>query len=250
MSGESFVSGFGGNHNDVPYDYSDKKADSGKVPKFNGDPEEFSRWITNFYSYIMGLDDELWDILEDGVGDLDLDEEGSVVDKKKHTPAQKKMYKKHHKIRGSLVLAIPRAEYMKMSDKSTAKAMFASLCANYEGSKKVREAKTLMLVHQYELFKMKDDEIIEEMYSRFQKLVFELQILKKSYVASDHVSKILRSVPARWRPKVTAIEEAKDLNTLSVEDLVNSLKVHEISLNEHEPAMKSKSIALPSKGKS
>ena len=41
---------------------------------------------------------------------------------------------------------------MKMSDKSTAKAMFASLCANYEGSKKVREAKALMLAHQYELF--------------------------------------------------------------------------------------------------
>ena len=115
----------------------------------------------------MGLDEELWGILEDGVGDLDCDAEGAVVDRKKHTPAQKKMYKKHHKI-SSVVLAIPRAEYMKMSDKSTTKAMFASLCANYEGSKKVREAKELILVHHYELFKMKDDESIEEMYSRFQ----------------------------------------------------------------------------------
>jgi hypothetical protein len=139
---------------------------------------------------------------------------------------------------------------MKMSDKSTAKAMFASLYSNYEGSKKVKEAKALMLVHQYELFKMKDDETIEEMYSRFQTLVSGLQILKKSYVASDHVIKILRSLPARWRPKVTAIEEAKDLNTLSVEDLVSSFKVQEISLSEHEPAKKSKYIALPSKGKS
>ena len=104
--------------------------------------------------------------------------------------------------------------------------MFASLCSNYEGSKKVKKAKALMLVHQYELFKMKDDETIEEMYSRFQTLVSGLQILKKSYVASDHVSKILKSLPTRWRPKVTAIEEAKDLNTLSVEDLVSSLKVH------------------------
>ena len=57
-------------------------------------------------------------------------------------------------------------------------------------------------------------------------------------------------MPARWRPKVTAIEEAKDLNTLSVEDLVISLKVHELSLNEHESSKKSKSIVLPSKGKS
>jgi len=139
---------------------------------------------------------------------------------------------------------------MKMSNKSTAKAMFASLCVNYEGNKKVTEAKELMLVHQYELFKMKDDENIEEMYSKFQTLVSGLQIMKKSYVAFDHVSKILRSLPARWRPKVTAIEEAKDLNPLSIEDLVSSLKVHEVSLNEHEPAKKSKSIALPSKGKS
>jgi len=151
MFAESSVSGSGGNCNVVPYDYNDKKADSRKVLKFNGDPEEFSWWKTNFYSYIMGLDEELWDILEDGVGDLDLDEEGAAIDRKKHTPAQKKMYKKHHKIIDSLVTVIPRAEYMKMSDKSTANAIFASLCANYEGSNKVREAKTLMLVHQYSL---------------------------------------------------------------------------------------------------
>jgi len=86
---------------------------------------------------------------------------------------------------------------MKISDKSTAKAMFISLCANYEGGKKVREAKAIMLVHQYELFKMKEDKSIEEMYSRFQTLVSGLQTLKKSYVFSDHVNKIQRSLPAR-----------------------------------------------------
>ena len=69
------------------------------------------------YSYIMGLDDELWDILEEGVGQLALDEKGDVMDRKKHAPAQKKLYKKHHKMRGILVAFIPRTEYMKMSDK-------------------------------------------------------------------------------------------------------------------------------------
>ena len=57
MSAESSISGSGGNHHDVSYDYSDKKADSGKVPKFNGDLEDFSLWKTNFYNYIMGLDE-------------------------------------------------------------------------------------------------------------------------------------------------------------------------------------------------
>jgi hypothetical protein len=49
---------------------------------------------------------------------------------------------------------------------------------------------------------------------------------------------------------VTAIEEAKDLYTLSVEDLISSLKCHEIGLNEQEPIRKPKTIALKSKGKS
>ena len=72
----------------------------------------------------------------------------------------------------------------------------------------------------------------------------------RCYVASDHVSKILRILTAKWRPKVTAIEEAKYLNNLSVEDLISSLKCHEIGLNEQEPIKKHKSIALKSRGKS
>jgi hypothetical protein len=54
-------------------------------------------------------------------------------------------------------------------------------------------------------------------------LVSRLQILKKNYATYDHVNKILRSLSDKWRPKVTAIEEATDLNTLSVEDLISSL---------------------------
>ena len=49
---------------------------------------------------------------------------------------------------------------------------------------------------------------------------------------------------------MTAIEETKDLNTLSVEDIISSLKCHEIGLTEHEPNKKPKSIALKSRGKS
>ena len=63
MSAEESTSRSGASHSGaaVPYDYGygDKKAESGKVSRFNGDPEEFSWWKTNFYSYVMGLDEEL-----------------------------------------------------------------------------------------------------------------------------------------------------------------------------------------------
>ena len=188
-SGAGSGSGSGGGAA-FQFDYStinnnkkDRNTNHNQPPMFNGDPEMFSWWKTKMYSHIIGMDEELWDILEEGV----------AIDRRAHTAEQKKLYKKHHLIRGILVAALPHKEYLKMSDKSTAKAMFTSLCSNYEGNKKVREAKATMLVHQYELFRMKEDESIETMYSRFQTLVSGLQILKKSYVASDHVNKILRS---------------------------------------------------------
>jgi hypothetical protein len=135
------VEGSNSGHNVVAYDYGTsevKSSGSNKPPMFNGVLKTFSWWKTKMYSHVMGLDEELWVVLEECVGDLVLDEEGVVVDKKKQSPAQKKLYKKHHKIRGILVAALPQKEYLKKSDKSTAKAMFTSLCSNYEGNKKVK----------------------------------------------------------------------------------------------------------------
>jgi len=60
------------------------------------------------------MDEELWDILEDGVGNLRLDEEGVSLDRKAHTTEQKKLYKKHHLIRGILVASLPHKEYLEI----------------------------------------------------------------------------------------------------------------------------------------
>ena len=146
--------------------------------------------------------------------------------------------------------AISHDEYLKIVDKRTAKSIWESLKSKYEGNKQVREAKANLLVHQYELFKMKDGEDIEAMFSRFQVLVSGLQVLDKSYTTTDHVRKILRSLPPKWRPKVTAFQEAKDLYLVSLEDLISSLKTHEMELMTDESTKKIKGIALSSKSSS
>ena len=79
---------------------------------------------------------------------------------------------------------------------------------------------------------MKDDENIETMFSRFHFLVTKLQVLKKSYHTSDYVKNILRSLPSKYRPKVTSIQEAKKL---SLESLVSNLQSREMELNRDEP---------------
>lgn len=157
-----------------------------------------------------------------------------VADRKSLTPAQKKTYKKHHRVCGILVNALPHSKYLKIINKYTEKTIFESLVAIYEGNRKVKEEKANFLVQQYELFRMKEDEDIETMFSRFQVLLSGLHVLNKIYITFDHLKNILRSVPVKYRPKVTAIQEAKELNTISLESLIRNLQNQQMELIGYE----------------
>jgi len=76
-----------------------------------------------------------------------------------------------------------------------------------------------------------------------------LQELKKSYIMSDHVKKILRSLPARFRPKVITNNNARDLDTLRLKDIISSLKSHEIELVGGNSNEKYKPLVLIAKNK-
>jgi hypothetical protein len=236
----------GKKNNVVSYDYDTKeKKSSDKLPFFNGDSTQYPFWKTKMYSYIIGVDSDLWDLVE-GVTFENMDEEGVVSyhDRKSFTPDQKKEYKKHHLVKGMMTNAITHDMYLKIANKTSAKNIWESLKSTYEGNKQVREAKANLLVQQYELLKMKEGEDIETMYARFQVLVSGLQVLKKSYNVADHVKKILRSLSPKWRPKVNAFQESKDLDEVTLENLISSLKSHELELMADESTKKMRGITL------
>ena len=87
---------------------------------------------------------------------------------------------------------------------------------------------------------------METMFSRFQMLVAGLRVLDKGYSTADHVKKIIRSLPTKWRPMVTTVKMAKDLKKISLEELISSLRSHEIEHQEDEPRRTVKSVALKS----
>ncbi|GAV77795.1 UBN2 domain-containing protein, partial [Cephalotus follicularis] len=112
----------------------------------------------------------------------------------------------------------------------SAKEMWDRLEVTYEGTNQVKEAKISMLVHNYEMFTMNENEDIKSMFSRFTYIINALQVLDKTYSNSEMVRKFFRCLPKSWMPKVTTIEEAKNLNILPLEDLLGSLMTHEISM--------------------
>nr|GEU74791.1 putative reverse transcriptase domain-containing protein [Tanacetum cinerariifolium] len=56
----------------------------------------------------------------------------------------------------------------------------------------------------------------------------------------NHVKKFLRALPTKWHPKVTEIEESKDLSTISLDELIGNLKVFEVVLEKDSKISKSK----------
>lgn len=106
------------------------------------------------------------------------------------------------------------------------------------------------MIQKYEAFKIEGEETVENMLLRFQTLVAGLKVPDKGYSTVGHVKNIIISLPKRWIPMVTTLKLSKDLNNTSFEELVSSLRSHEIELEEDEPKRKSKYVALKSSRRS
>ena len=72
-----------------------------------------------------------------------------------------------------------------------------------------------------------------------------LEALGKTFSNCEKVKKTIRSLPNEWRPKRMTIEEVKNLNTLSLDDLIGSLISYEEDIaNERVDEDKKKKRAL------
>ncbi|GJU42024.1 hypothetical protein Tco_1194981 [Tanacetum coccineum] len=53
-----------------------------------------------------------------------------------------------------------------------------------------------------------------------------------NFFKSYHLGKLNEGIPSKWQPKVTTIEESKDLSKLSLDELVGNLNVYEVVLEK------------------
>ena len=90
---------------------------------------------------------------------------------------------------------------------------------------------------------MSDDESFDEFYAKLNDIVNSAYNLDEIYDQTKIVRKILRSLIEDFRPKVTAITESKDVDSIPVDKLVGSLQSYKLDLPK---TSNSKSMALKS----
>ncbi|XP_070035000.1 uncharacterized protein [Nicotiana tomentosiformis] len=72
---------------------------------------------------------------------------------------------------------------MERSMRKSQEEMWDKLEVTYNGTSKVKETHINMLVHDYELFQMKEGESIEEMFARFSKIISDLKAFGSGVIA-------------------------------------------------------------------
>ncbi|GJT54662.1 retrovirus-related pol polyprotein from transposon TNT 1-94 [Tanacetum coccineum] len=104
--------------------------------------------------------------------------------------------------------ALPRKEYERIFMCNTTKEIW----------------KTLLVTHQ--------DESIDSDFARFNTIITSLKALDESYSSKNYVRKFLRALHPKWRAKVTAIKESKDLTSLSHDEFIGNIKARKESSDE------------------
>lgn len=90
------------------------------------------------------------------------------------TKEQQEVIQTYARVISLLYCALSGAEYDKISDMWNFKRMWEKLEVTDQGTTKVNETRISLLVNEYELFKMVEDENVETVFSRFSKYFCEL----------------------------------------------------------------------------
>ncbi|XP_070037114.1 uncharacterized protein [Nicotiana tomentosiformis] len=127
-----------------------------------------------------------------------------------------------------LSIGIRADEYNRITSCQSAKEIWEALQTAHEGTTQVKQSKIDMLTTKYELFRIKDDESIQDMHTLFTSIINELHSLGEVIPRNKLVKKILSVLPGSWKITVNVIIEAKDLQKLTIDELIGNLKTCEM----------------------
>jgi len=203
-----------------------------RPPYFNG--QHYGWWKNRMENYIQAEDYELWMLIKNGPLDPKMTQEnGTTIIKKpeEFNSEDYKMMEKNAKAKKLLYFGLAPDEYTRISECEYAKDIWDALQVAHEGTNQVKQSRIKLLMRKYEWFEMGDRETIMDMYTRFTHITNELKSLGKTFTTEELVRRILRVLPRSWEAKVMAIQEAKDLKKLSLDELIGNLQTYELRRN-------------------
>ncbi|KAK4493471.1 hypothetical protein RD792_006033 [Penstemon davidsonii] len=121
-----------------------------------------------------------------------------------------------------------RFDYVKHC--KTSKEMWDKVRDMSEGNEAIKEHNLSVAMEKFENFKMKPGETIEQMSSRFTKVLNNVLKLGKTFTDKEITLKVLKALPPKFNMKITTMEESRDLGKISLTELFSVLKAYEYKM--------------------
>ncbi|GJT72998.1 hypothetical protein Tco_1032284 [Tanacetum coccineum] len=97
----------------------------------------------------------------------------------------------------------------------------------FGGNEATKKTQRNLLKQQYENYNALSSEMLDQTFDSLQKLVSQLELLGEKISQEDVNQKLLRSLSPEWNTHVVVWRNKADLDTMSMDDLYNNLKVYE-----------------------
>nr|GEX32163.1 hypothetical protein [Tanacetum cinerariifolium] len=131
------------------------------------------------------------------------------------------------KARTTLLLSLPDENQLRSSKYKTAQELWAAILKTFDGNEATKKTKKNLLKQQYGNFKAEGSETLEQTFNRQQVIVGQLQFMDVEIEHDDLNQKFLTSLAPEWLMHTIVWRNRSDLDTMSLDDLYNHLKVYE-----------------------
>ncbi|GJS46724.1 putative ribonuclease H-like domain-containing protein [Tanacetum coccineum] len=163
-----------------------------RLPILN--PGEYDLWLMRIEQYFLMTDYSLWEVILNGNKVLKRTI-GEVEQIYEPTSAEEMQDRRNEiKARGTLLMALPNKDQLKF--------------------------------HSYKHAKL----LMEAIEKRLQKLISQLEIQGEVIEQEDMNLKLLRSLPSEWKTHALIWRNKEEIETISLDDLYNNLKIYEPEL--------------------
>ncbi|XP_042009130.1 uncharacterized protein LOC121757690 [Salvia splendens] len=185
-----------------------------QIPKL--EKHNYGNW--SIQMRVLLQSQELWDIVQDGYTEPASQEaEDALTNNQKN--ALRDARKRDKKALFNIYQGIDETTFEKVSATTTSKQAWEILKNSFTGVDKAIRVPLQILRGEFESLAMSETESISDYFTRT--LVTVNQMKRQGEIIEDVcvIEKILRSLTSKFEHVVAAIEESKDLNTMSIDQL-------------------------------
>ena len=163
-------------------------------------------------TYLMSLGFDIWTSMLDG-------NTATKDNQRPSTSDEIEACENNATAMNAILAGLSESEFYKVMNYTTAKDIWDKLAIVHHSDSKVQKAKLQSFKGQFEGPRMQGKENIVVYFQREEEVVNTMRSLGESINETLVVQKILRSLPARFNPKVSAVEEKNSLDSLDLSQL-------------------------------